>query len=424
MQSRCRNLTIFPGSGITLLQISKVEPTQLRHLDRRTTILLQAAREEVALPVEDDPEKSMLQASEEPGMDALRGTFGGIGTIVRARRRQSTIGDSSSVRRSVSGATHGRRDNTDEAAKEWENVAGRGVKRFQLHDPPVPKPVLSSPPPSASKKWRDSHDSSAAVRGSFAAVDSDLSEILDEHDEIEEELSVMTLLAQQQWASRNSETLEDPIKTQQHPQATSSKTPSQAQAQSQSPGTKHTLIHFSDTPGIPPYRRERGDSFKSIPPISLTPPNAASLHGGSSGSSTSHPTSAVRRNIPPEQQQRPRASTPMRSVSPVHTSRSDRLPGGGAIFYDDSPPRSLFSRRVPSSTLPLTMSYDTRERDEGEGQDEHARNSHSLTRVLTRSDPDSEDDTSRAPSPQSSRASVPSTDHSGARRLISPEPDS
>ncbi|KAF9506961.1 hypothetical protein BS47DRAFT_1321551 [Hydnum rufescens UP504] len=407
-------------SGITLLQISKIEPTQLRNLDRRTTILLQAAREEVAIPVEDDPEKSMLRASEEPGMDALRGTFGGIGTIVRARRRQSTIGDASSIHRSLSGANNGRRDTTAEAAREWENVAGRGVKRFQLHDSPVPKPATTSPPPSALKKWRDSHDSSAAVRGSFGVVDSDLGEIVDNHDENEEELSVLTLLAQQQWASQNSMGSEDPREPGLPPLATSSKTPSQAQ--SQSPGTKHTLIHFLDTPAIPSYRRKRSDLSNSIPPISLTPPRAVpSAHGGSSsGSSTSHPASALRRVIPPSGQPKTSAGSPLRSVSPVHTSSSDRLPGGATISYDDSPPRSVFGRRVPSSTLPLTMSYDEGEREENEHLEEHARSYRNAILVSTRSD-DTED-TSRAPSPQSSsHTSVPSTEHSGMRRLISPD---
>jgi hypothetical protein len=375
------------------------------------------------MPVEDDPEKSMLRASEEPGMDALRGTFGGIGTIVRARRRQSTIGDASSIHRSLSGVNNGRRDTTAEAAREWENVAGRGVKRFQLHDSPVPKPATTSPPPSALKKWRDSHDSSAAVRGSFGVVGSDLGEVVDKHDEIEEELSVLTLLAQQQWASQHSMSSEDPREPEQPPPAMSSKSPSQAK--SQSPGTKHTLIHFLDTPAIPSYRRKRTDSSKSIPPISLTPPRAvpSAPGGSSSGSSTSHPASALRRVIPLSGQPKSSAGSPLRSVSPVHASSSDRLPGGAKISYDDSPPRSVFSRRVPSSTLPLTMSYDEGER-ENEDLEEHAHSYRNAILVSTRSD-DTEGDTSRAPSPQSSsHTSVPSTEHSGMRRLISPDPGS
>jgi len=83
-------------TGIFVLQMSKVDPRKLR-VDRRTSILLRAAREEVAPLVdapegefEHDPEKA-LELSEEPGMDALRGTFGAIGSIVRARRRATII---------------------------------------------------------------------------------------------------------------------------------------------------------------------------------------------------------------------------------------------------------------------------------------------------------------------------------------------
>ncbi|KAF8303109.1 DUF803-domain-containing protein [Clavulina sp. PMI_390] len=196
------------GSGVSLLQLSKVDPSHLRNLDRRTTILLQAAREEVKADdlVEDgDVEKGIIAATEEPGIDAMRGTFGGLGTITRAKRRQSIVsgGDRSSHYRSsvatsaaggngftASGDRRRRRRDTVASTDLQDNLAGRGVRRFQLHDAPPTRshsatspttPVSQQnhgPPPPSSflspgsflgrRKRRDSHDSAAAQQGSDA----------------------------------------------------------------------------------------------------------------------------------------------------------------------------------------------------------------------------------------------------------------
>ncbi|KAL5485440.1 hypothetical protein ACEPAI_8082 [Sanghuangporus weigelae] len=80
-------------SGIFILQMSKIDPRHLTKVDRKTTILLQAAREEVKPPGSggeggDMDEEKLLEATEEPGMDALAGRFSALsGTVVRARRR-------------------------------------------------------------------------------------------------------------------------------------------------------------------------------------------------------------------------------------------------------------------------------------------------------------------------------------------------
>jgi hypothetical protein len=74
--------------GITLLQLSKVDPKQLTKLDRKATIFLEAAHR----PTE-EAEKGNVSAMEDPGMDALRGGFGAVGSIIRARsinRRMSS----------------------------------------------------------------------------------------------------------------------------------------------------------------------------------------------------------------------------------------------------------------------------------------------------------------------------------------------
>lgn len=64
---------VVEGSGITLLQMSKVDPTKLQKLDRKSTILLQAAKEEVTMD-HDDPNKE-VEMTEEPGMDVRAGTM-------------------------------------------------------------------------------------------------------------------------------------------------------------------------------------------------------------------------------------------------------------------------------------------------------------------------------------------------------------
>ena len=92
--------------GITLLQMSKVDPNKLTGLDRKSTILLQAAQHGT-----EDAEKGEVSALEEPGMDALRGGFGAVGSIIRARsvsRRLSSVSSVSGMR----GAPHGTHANS------------------------------------------------------------------------------------------------------------------------------------------------------------------------------------------------------------------------------------------------------------------------------------------------------------------------
>ena len=108
--------------------MSKVDPVELNKLDRRSTILLQASRRDTELA-----EKS-LSGIEDPGMDALRGSFGTVGSIIRAR---------SAKRMSMSMAQRGSlapglRHNTP--SQESSDVPGLGAfQRHQLYDPPVPR---------------------------------------------------------------------------------------------------------------------------------------------------------------------------------------------------------------------------------------------------------------------------------------------
>ncbi|GJJ06677.1 hypothetical protein Clacol_000872 [Clathrus columnatus] len=155
-------------TGIFILQMSKVDPRDLVSVDERTSLLLQAARAEVdpkaarelerelstasrisrrrtgtsththplhysgsrivpvngtdlestipSRPIDDDapevmfhddPEeemKAILEKTEDPGIDALRGTFGAIGTVIRARKRKTVLAQARERQRSRSGS--------------------------------------------------------------------------------------------------------------------------------------------------------------------------------------------------------------------------------------------------------------------------------------------------------------------------------
>jgi hypothetical protein len=123
--------------GITILQMSKIDPTEFKSLDRRSTILLQAARKQT----EAVDEKSVTSA-EDPGIDALRGSFGTVGSIIRARsaRRvsQSTHNTVYSNRFGAS-STHldVERSDSRKAAASSSNHYG-AMQRHQLFDSPVP----------------------------------------------------------------------------------------------------------------------------------------------------------------------------------------------------------------------------------------------------------------------------------------------
>ncbi|TFK44104.1 magnesium transporter NIPA-domain-containing protein [Crucibulum laeve] len=134
--------------GITILQMSKVDPVQLSKLDRRSTILLQAARSQT----ETFDEKGALGV-EDPGMDALRGSFGTVGSIIRARtvkRMSQSSHRTSHLRQRPAGAAAPY--DTASGAMPWlsDSMAASpsdqysGMKRHQLYDAPVPRDDVSS----------------------------------------------------------------------------------------------------------------------------------------------------------------------------------------------------------------------------------------------------------------------------------------
>jgi hypothetical protein len=133
--------------GITILQLSKVDPNEFKGLDRKSTILLQATRARAGGAGEDS-EKG-LTSMEDPGVDSIRGSFGTLGSIIRARtvRKMSM---SSGRERSADAelrARMSRRSNADSmdatprVALDPLTSHFGGLKRHQLYDAPVPTPT-------------------------------------------------------------------------------------------------------------------------------------------------------------------------------------------------------------------------------------------------------------------------------------------
>ncbi|KAH9932637.1 magnesium transporter NIPA-domain-containing protein [Fomitopsis serialis] len=115
--------------GITILQLSKIDPAELK-LDRRSTILLQAAKRDT-----EGMDEKNLASVEEPGMDALRGTFGMVGSVIRARSaHRMSMSSKGSIRSRYSNAPPLPGGGGDPLA---------GLKRHQLWDPPVPSRTSS-----------------------------------------------------------------------------------------------------------------------------------------------------------------------------------------------------------------------------------------------------------------------------------------
>ncbi|KAG5643319.1 hypothetical protein DXG03_001203 [Asterophora parasitica] len=138
--------------GIIILQMSKVDPVSLSKLDRRSTILLQAARSKT----ETLEEKDALGV-EDPGMDALRGSFGTIGSLIRARsaRRMSQSSNHTANYRIRPLGAAAPFDRTS-GSRPWSQGSPSanpplhldehpsGLKRHQLYDAPMPPPHIDA----------------------------------------------------------------------------------------------------------------------------------------------------------------------------------------------------------------------------------------------------------------------------------------
>ncbi|WRT70009.1 uncharacterized protein IL334_007002 [Kwoniella shivajii] len=119
--------------GITLLQLSKVDPETLDKLDRKSTILMQASRHQT-----EDAEKGQVSAAEDPGMDALRGGFGAVGSIIRAKSFSRRMSSASSLGGGGSKSLYGYGNGNG-------NLSTHGLghlERFQLSDNPMPSDAM------------------------------------------------------------------------------------------------------------------------------------------------------------------------------------------------------------------------------------------------------------------------------------------
>ncbi|KIK51270.1 hypothetical protein GYMLUDRAFT_50681 [Collybiopsis luxurians FD-317 M1] len=153
--------------GITILQMSKVDPKNFTKLDRRSTILLQASREHT----EGFDEKDVL-AVEDPGIDTLRGSFGTVGSIIRARSaRRMSQNRGGSRPGSYSTRPPGAMAPYDPPPRgTWLSPRNStnteyygGLKRHQLYDAPVP---MGSPSFTAASRGDDVSSLHSAGRDS------------------------------------------------------------------------------------------------------------------------------------------------------------------------------------------------------------------------------------------------------------------
>ena len=119
--------------GITILQLSKVDPTELKTLDRRSTLLLAAAKKETEKMEEKD-----LVGVEEPGIDSVRGSFGGFGSMVRARTMRRMSMESRTTRSGVRTAPATPLHSYAYGRDMERDTAYDGLTRHTLYDAPVP----------------------------------------------------------------------------------------------------------------------------------------------------------------------------------------------------------------------------------------------------------------------------------------------
>jgi magnesium transporter len=118
--------------------MSKVDPTHFKNLDRRSTVFLQATQKQT-----EAVEEKSLSGVEEPGIDALRGSFGTFGSIIRARSARHISQSSHSTGHSSRFGPPGSRSDVERGDFKSSPFATNlghygGMKRHQLFDPPVP----------------------------------------------------------------------------------------------------------------------------------------------------------------------------------------------------------------------------------------------------------------------------------------------
>ncbi|KAG8897252.1 hypothetical protein FRB99_008339 [Tulasnella sp. 403] len=130
-------LTVVMGffvicAGIVILQMSKVDPESLNKLDRKSTILLKAAQQNV------ETHEKGISGMEDPGMDALR-SFGTVGSIIRARSAKRMSQSSRGGRhRSMRSDLESGAGILDRSANRLSTHGLEHLPRHQLYDAPMP----------------------------------------------------------------------------------------------------------------------------------------------------------------------------------------------------------------------------------------------------------------------------------------------
>lgn len=127
-------------AGITLLQLSKIDPDDLVEkegvgIDRSSTLLIRASRSQIAR------EKGFASAIDDPGIDTVRGGLGVIGSIVRARssRRIHASADEYHRMADEHAAQNGLGGGHAGASRDGLNILGKNdCERYELHDRPMP----------------------------------------------------------------------------------------------------------------------------------------------------------------------------------------------------------------------------------------------------------------------------------------------
>jgi magnesium transporter len=127
-------------AGITLLQLSKIDPDDLVDkeglgLDRGSTLLIRASRSQIA------HEKGHASGIEDPGIDTVRGGLGVIGSIVRARSSRRLHASADEYQEMSD--EHGARMHNDMHGLNTLNK--RDLERYELHDRPMPNSPSAQP---------------------------------------------------------------------------------------------------------------------------------------------------------------------------------------------------------------------------------------------------------------------------------------
>lgn len=116
---------------------SPINGTDIEALADGPHVLNEDPEADLVLPDLEDETRAVVEKTEDPGIDSLRGTFGTVGTIIRARKRATALSQARSSRMRTS--SNGNMDDlradscgTDAAVKEGGDTEKTEFKREVL----------------------------------------------------------------------------------------------------------------------------------------------------------------------------------------------------------------------------------------------------------------------------------------------------